>query len=196
MGPGQYNTDKLLELKSKKNGIKFSKSQPHDKVINQLGPGQYDTNYHYKSLFDTKSGLMTGKLLKKEKETIPGPGQYEQKLVTLNKIGGKFNKFQEHKKENQIPGPGTYSLPQKDTHKFALNKAELNQRVSNVPGPGHYEIKLLNASKGFHFNKSNLQKKNSNLIGPGDYELPNTIPDVPKYNYPPIEKRKIKIDSK
>lgn len=37
-----------------------------------------------------------------------------------------------------------------------------------------------------------MPKREGNLLGPGDYELPNTIPDVPKYNYPNIEKRKIK----
>ena len=65
----------------------------------------------------------------------------------------------------------------------------------DTPGPGAYDgnkNKVKNRSAAYKFGK---QDKGINYGGEGGehYNIPHSIPDVAPYNYPAMDKRKIKL---
>ncbi len=68
------------------------------------------------------------------------------------------------------------------------------QKIPITPGPTDYSMCLKTLSKkGGLFKKFKKKEKENSRIGPGNYNIPATIPDVAKFNYPDMSKRKIKI---
>lgn len=191
-GPGHYNPN-VDKFKTKAHGIKFEKTSKLDKTETIPGPGQYNDKI---TAFNSKGPKFNkSKRYNNKNDDLPAPGQYNTKLmekttgVIFDKRHGRLESL------NPTPGPGQYNYQEKHKAKFALVKAKYKNEPNEIPGPGHYNAQFDDWKKRVPaFDKTGrLDKDNSVPIGPGHYNIPHSIPDVPKYNYPDIQQRKIHI---
>ena len=195
-GPGQYEADKVAKSMYAAPGIKFSKGQPKLKENNVPGPG----NYEIKQIaLDKRSAKFTkDKKNQVQVSKVPGPGTYDQTLDQSSKVGRfKFNKDEKSKViRKEVPGPGTYE-PHLDGTQICFKQAKekrLRDYNTPVPGPGQYNYDPNLWNKHYpKFGSGHKQENKSSTVAPGTYNIPHSIPDVPKYNYPGNEKRKIRL---
>lgn len=196
LGPGQYNQDIAMNKLSAKPGIKFSKSEAVFKENKLPGPGNYDPKV---SIFEKRAvPFLKEERIKQFRSDVPGPGQYENNLDQTSKVGRfKFDKqIRGQKYKSDVPGPGTYESKNNETAlSYKLSKQErLVDKKSLVPGPGNYNPDPKYWDLHFpKFGKSEDRVKKGGVVGPGMYNIPHTIPDVASYNYPGLDKRKIKL---
>ena len=194
-GPGQYEPERVFSKLVASPGVKFSKSETKLKASAVPGPG----NYEVKGALE-KRGVP---FLKEQKHKlvvndVPGPGTYDQTANMSARTGQfKFDKDKRSKEcPNQVPGPGAYQ-PRFDDKQVCFKVAK-EKRLRNyetaVPGPGQYNYDPKLWDKHFPKFGAKHYKENKGLsVAPGTYDIPPSIPDVPKYNYPSREKRKIKL---
>lgn len=167
------------------------------------GPGAYDQNFKVLEK-QTGKGFMSklGREGMKGSE-IPGPGAYDDetafKRLSSAKGGNKFPKSQTHDAKSEFPGPGAYngdSTVVTKSNGGVKFGHELRDRRYNdqKPGPGAYDVdpKVLKGDAKWSFGKA-PRTKDLKDDGPGHYEIPHSIPDVAKYNYPSMDKRKIHL---
>lgn len=195
-GPGQYDADQVYKKLTSQPGIKFSKSEPLFKENRVPGPGNYDPKV---SAIEKRAVPF----LKEERgrmvsNAVPGPGQYENNLDMSTKVG-RFKFGREPRGKEQIPpvpGPGAYDAKVADNMPcYKMPKqVRLKDHTSFVPGPGNYNYDPKLWDKHFpKFGHATSPNPKGLPVGPGLYNIPGTIPDVPRYNYPGYETRKIKI---
>lgn len=191
-GPGHYNPS-VDKLKTKAPGFKFDKNDKVDKLENIPGPGQYDNRIT--ALTSKGSKFNKSRRYKNIQTEVPPPGQYDVRPID-KAPGVVFDKCPVRLQQvNTNPGPGQYDYQEKHKIKFALPKATIKDGPNEVPGPGHYDTKFDDWNKRVPaFDKtSRLGKENAIHLGPGHYNIPHSIPDVPRYNYPDVQQRKIHI---
>lgn len=164
-GPGNY--ENAVGAFNKKGGKINPLARGGDGGPNFPGPGTYDSNYYATRKNDPRWGF--GKEQKPLGSSLnPGPGTYEYYDFTRGKMG------------------------------FALDKQDRGVRVGSlIPGPGTYDADAdpkMPKGPGWSFTKDRRTKNDQgNPLGPSDYDIPHSIPDVATYNYPSMEKRKIKL---
>lgn len=195
-GPGQYNVDQAFTKLTGTQGVKFLKSSFHCKENAVPGPGNYDP----KVTALEKRGVAMNKAPrgKLTESGVPGPGQYDNNLDLSVKVARvKFGKeMRGNSLVNKVPGPGAYETSiNEDKPTFKMGKAvRLKDYKNEQPGPGQYDTDGKAWDKHFpKFGNANAVPGKTNEVGPGMYSVPHSIPDVPRFNYPSLEKRKIKI---
>lgn len=176
--------------------MKFPKSSKYDKANDIPGPGAYD----YTGALKGKSGgYSVGKAPRNKggARDVPGPGAYDADFKKVASTQGniKFGKSGNNNRINDVPGPGAYDYTGVDSSKNRGIKIgrEIRDRSHNsdIPGPGSYNGMIPDGKGGFRFAKSAKGLKYGG-DGPEFYDIPHSIPDVPSYNYPPKQQRKIK----
>lgn len=195
-GPGQYDPDQAFSKLTSPPGVKFPKSSQHAKENAIPGPGNYDPKV---SALEKRAVAMPKEPRGKMRESgVPGPGQYDNNVDLSVKTGNfKFGKEVRGKSVVTLaPGPGTYDANLRDGKPtFKMGKdVRLKDRKNDLPGPGQYDPDGKPWDKHFpKFGHSGALNTKGLDVGPGMYQVPHSIPDVPRYNYPSEEKRKIKI---
>ena len=191
-GPGHYNTN-FDKFKTKAPGYKFTKTDNLNKLENLPGPGQYKDS---RTAFTSKGNIFNkSKRYSNRIEDKPAPGQYnvppieKPKGLIFDKQPVRTNRLE------QIPGPGQYNYKEKQQYRFALPRASNNTKTNDGPGPAQYNVKFDDWNKRVPaFDRTGRGgKENAAPIGPGHYDIPYSIPDVPKYNYPDMQHRKIHL---
>ena len=178
IGPGSYN----LNSKNKKCGFSFSKSKKiNDLNKNVIGPGYYIKN---NAKNNWKNGIIfkTRKKFKKKEQINPGPGSYENKVLSLKKNSQriKIPKFDNKlKSENTItPGPGHYKIKLNKVFKKGICFKRFKEKIKNDfnIGPGSYDIKESFNNKGVKMYKAkrNLET-NEKIPGPSYYKIKENI---------------------
>lgn len=167
------------------------------------GPGAYDQNF--KALEKQTGKGFVSKLGRQglRGSEIPGPGAYDDetafKRLSSAKGGAKFPKSQTIDPRSDIPGPGAYNgdptVVSKSTGGIKFGHEPRDRQLRDEkPGPGAYDIdtKVLKGEAKWSFGKA-PRTKDLKDDGPGHYEIPHSIPDVARYNYPAVDKRKIHL---
>lgn len=183
---------------------KFGKSPRGINYKSEIpGPGAYDQNF--KALEkQTGKGFMSklGRQGLKGSE-IPGPGAYDDetafKRLSSANGGIKFPKSGTYEAKSEFPGPGAYNgdstVVTKNNGGVKFGHEPRDRRHNDEkPGPGAYDVdsKVLKGEAKWSFGKA-PRTKDLKDDGPGHYDIPHSIPDVPKYNYPSMDKRKIHL---
>ena len=104
----------------------------------------------------------------KNRDTLPGPGDYDWKLKTIKKV----------------------------RNGFSFGKSDLNfyKKENHSLGPGHYNVKYGNNKLKFGvIGKQRRVLGDVKEQTPGYYDIPSCIPNIAKYNYPAWEDRKIRL---
>lgn len=189
-GPGayDYNSSSLggpgwKQSKQSRNWLKKSDNP---------GPGNYDS-------MGNQFSKTSGKILPPGKESTsvnyPGPGTYDgDYFLPKNKYPEfSFGKEQKLDREKRVPGPGAYDPSSgKSGANVSLGRGAKGTKHGNLnPGPGTYDSTTLNQDAKYSFGKQPRGKDNKESIG--YYDIPHSIPDVPRYNYPALNKRKIQV---
>jgi hypothetical protein len=79
----------------------------------------------------------------KEKDKVPGPGQYDVKNLVKNSSPVFGTSKKGNKLGNENPGPGQYQTVDKEPRGWKFgNQQRLVYNVSDVPGPGSYTFAL------------------------------------------------------
>ena len=180
-GPGSYNPPADIP-EGPKYSIYPKLQLIDDKNKNNFpGPGAYKPMYKSRSYF--YSFGLKNKKNNKERESTPGPGNYEVRtekdLVMPSYVFGKEkrgNQTVENKK--YIPGPGSYN----QSKEFVLIRnpkytfgAKLKGRNHHTfaPGPGAYNFKSLMGQEGTKITMglklNNTIDQGNNTPGPGAY---------------------------
>jgi hypothetical protein len=195
-GPGQYEADQVFNKLVAQPGVKFGKSSTITKENQLPGPGNYDPQV---SAFDKRSAaFMKEERGKMHVNPVPGPGQYDSSIGLTSKSGnirfGKEARGRDY--ATPVPGPGAYdSKANEGAPTFKMPRdTRLKDHRNDVPGPGQYDQDMKYWDKHFpKFGHATALGMKGLDIGPGMYTVPHSIPDVPRYNYPGYETRKIKI---
>ena len=80
-------------------------------------------------------------------------------------------------KDNKVPGPGEYKIPEKmgrEGAKYTLISRQPEKPIVRSPGPAKYDFKFHTArkSEGFSFGSEKRTQDDSKIApGPGNYEL-------------------------
>lgn len=116
----------------------------------------------------------------KQKNFVPGPGQYEQPICERKqptwKIGNDIRKSLSS--ISNVPGPGNYSIPERrgTSVGFGTAKRQASGTLSSTsPGPGSYAIPS-RAREGPNFSmraKTQTHNKQVPVPGPGNYDHTN-----------------------
>jgi hypothetical protein len=117
--------------------------------------------------------------VKKERTTVPGPGNYNVSKDPTDKVHGwKIGTSTRNKyHQENVPGPGKYDSWNKGSGpKITMGtRPSNNSKEQNVPGPGNYDINDKAASKslsGFTMGAKDGSTKMSNpQPGPGSYNI-------------------------
>lgn len=168
------------------------------------GPGKYDVEQNIKYIkVQAPSYSIKGKHYVKNKEILPGPGQYNYKdcfnesnlgrlhsqgSISRSKRDTNFSKFQD------TPGPGSYNennyirafKPNSTMYSFGhLKKENSFVNKSDTPGPGTYN-KAFFFGKGKGYTISRAMDKNNSFvtpssgnIGPGQYDISGKYSNKP-----------------
>jgi hypothetical protein len=196
-GPGVYDATINPSAFKKSPEISFGKEIVKFVPSNIPGPGKYTPK---QSSIDER-GIIFAKEKRdmiKENE-VPGPGNYNvAPFYKISKSTFRFGTEPKGKNERiDSPGPGAYN-PVKPSliSNVALPHAPRSADPrSEVPGPGKYNIKNTNWDKNVlrFIRLETKERVLSANVGPGMYDIPHSIPDVPKYNYPDSDRRKIRL---
>ena len=117
-------------------------------------------------------------LAEKQKNFVPGPGQYDQPILERKqptwKIGNDVRKSLSA--VNGAPGPGNYNIPEKKGTAVGFGTASRSGSGSNLnqtsPGPGSY-VTPSRVREGPSFSmrqKTQTHNKQHPVPGPGNYD--------------------------
>lgn len=107
-GPGNYEVDPN-KIKEKDPSWSLPKSPRDQMSKSTLGPGAYEHEKNFKNLSTVHRGYGFGSdsKLKLEQSYVPGPGQYDGKILESRKsikMSGRI----ENPEGLKVPGPGSY----------------------------------------------------------------------------------------
>eukprot|EP00347_Sterkiella_histriomuscorum_P006966 403350761 len=180
-GPNQY------QIPSKANeGPKFvmglKTKDPMESKDTKPGPGQYDTltsstsKIKNEPAFSMGSGLRSDIANLKEKNQLPGPGNYQSHDDTFIKrsapsygFGSSIREDSLEKSRKSLQGPGAYETQsfigfdgRKNSISPKLNENFRTRESRNIPGPGSYEnnstTQILKQAPAFKMGTSKRQE--------------------------------------
>lgn len=169
-GPGAY------DVTGQPAGPKYAIKGRHPPNVQSdvPGPGHYtqDLNPYISEVTPLWSFGRENRGKKKGSKDLPGPGNYDPKLMG-RAPNGRFGSEQRTKSaRGEVPGPGTYESPSTiDKIAFSLTSRHYIPNKEEKPGPGAYDPDAVPGSSGFRLGTAaRSTDRASDLPGPGAYD--------------------------